>query len=302
MWSDRARFYVDEKIRWFTEMCNRAARAKMEEDRQGAVLMELVKLSDISADNDLQPRALITSDVVDEYAEAMRRGESFPPVTLFKDGTTYWLADGYHRYRAAKQAGLERVSAEFRTGTKEDALKFALSANAIHGLRRSQADKRRVVLIALEKFGDLSNREIGRLVKVDDKTIAKYRERVDIAADVIKRIDNGESVYAKHGEDRLFIFRLPDDPGRPGLHYAKLIFICHDFVCWDSRGFNTKYIKCAIYCSTCDDGDALKGVKPDFKRFHAANHLDMIDFDSWESISADCLPDILEIAIGAGGS
>ena len=135
----------------------------------------LIKLSDVAADDDLQPRVKIDAEVVEEYASAMQRGISFPPIIVFSDGEKNWLADGYHRYYAAKKAGLDCLAAEFRTGTKTDALKFALSANATHGLKRSQADKKRVVLMALKEFGELSDRDIGRLVKVDGKTVAKYR-------------------------------------------------------------------------------------------------------------------------------
>jgi hypothetical protein len=241
-------------------------------------------LVDVAADDDLQPRAKINDEVVDEYVSAMQRGESFPPIVVFRDGEKNWLADGYHRYYAAKKAGLDSIGAEFRTGTKLDALKFALSANATHGLRRSQADRRRAVLTALEQFGDLSNREIAKMVKVDDKTVGKYRERMIIAEDVIQRINNGESFYAKHGEERLFIFRLLDSTDRPGLHYIKQIFFGPGFIAWDKRGINTKYIKKSFRCLT----DEVQ--------------LEMVDFEDWKSISSDCLPDILEIATGAGGS
>lgn len=240
--------------------------------------MPLAKLSDITVDNDLQPRAFIKTEVVDEYAEAMQYGESFPPIILFSDGEKNWLADGYHRYYAAKKAGLDSLGAEFRTGTKTDAVRFSLSANANHGLRRSRADKRRAILMALETFGDLSNRELAKIVKVDDKTIGKYRERMAIAEDVIQRINNGESVYAKHGEDRLFIFRLPDSTDRPGLHYVKQFFFGPGFIVWDRRGINTEYIKKSFKCLT-DEAQ-----------------LEMVDFEDWKSISSDCLPDVLKIA------
>lgn len=153
--------------------------------------MPPVKLSEVSLDSDLQPRETITESVVDEYAEAMIRGETFPPVVLFNDGAAYWLADGYHRYKAAQKAGLHSVSAEFRTGTRHDALRYALSANTTHGLRRSQADRRRAVLIALREFGELSDREIGRMVKVDGKTVAKYRAELSGVASI------GDSAHTK---------------------------------------------------------------------------------------------------------
>jgi hypothetical protein len=243
--------------------------------------MQLIKLSDVAADDDLQPRVKIDAEVVDEYASSMRHGESFPPIIVFRDGEKNWLADGYHRYYAAKKAGLDCLAAEFRTGTKTDALKFALSANSTHGLKRSQADKKRAVLVAISEFGDLSNREIAKLVNVDDKTIGKYREKMVIADEVIQRINNGESFYAKHGDDRLFLFRLPDDPNRQGSHYIKQFFFGPGFTIFDKRGINTKYIKKFFKCLT-DEAQ-----------------LEMVDFEDWKSISSACLPYILEIATGA---
>lgn len=211
--------------------------------------MAEVKLSDITADDDLQPRALIKSAVVDEYAEAMQRGESFPPVTLFKDGAAYWLADGYHRFKAAQKAGIESLSAEIRSGTKLDALKFALSANAIHGLRRSSVDKRRAVLIALKEFGDLSNRELGRMVKVDDKTVGKYRERLAEVNAIKERIANGDSFCALDGKNGLlFVVKLDGS-------YVKLAYVngnrqvshLHsDEYEYTKRGVHLDYIECAV--------------------------------------------------------
>ncbi len=53
--------------------------------------MAVIKLSDISLDSDLQPRVTITQSVVDEYTDAMRSRENFPPITIFNDGTiTGW--------------------------------------------------------------------------------------------------------------------------------------------------------------------------------------------------------------------
>ena len=204
--------------------------------------MPLIKLTDIATDDDLQSRVKIEAEVVDEYASAMQRGESFPPIIVFSDGEKNWLADGYHRYNAAQKAEIERLSAEIRTGTKLDALKFALSANATHGLRRSSADKRRAVLIALEEFGDLSNRELGRMVKVDDKTVGKYRERLAIVNEVKARIANGESfVTLYEGYNLLFVVKL-DGP------YVKLAYTDDRTYTYTERGVHLDYIEHAV-CS-----------------------------------------------------
>src|SRR3954463_15654656 len=50
-------------------------------------------LESIRLDGDIQPRATETEDAtVTEYADAIRTGASFPPVCVFFDGQSKWLA------------------------------------------------------------------------------------------------------------------------------------------------------------------------------------------------------------------
>lgn len=107
-------------------------------------------LSEICTDGGTQTRAALDPATVAEYADAMTAGTVFPAVTVFHDGATYWLADGFHRHAAALQAGRADVDAEIRPGTQRDAVLYACGANAAHGLRRTNADKRRAVLTLLE--------------------------------------------------------------------------------------------------------------------------------------------------------
>jgi len=94
--------------------------------------------------------------VVAEYAEHI---ESLPPVVVFYDGTAYWLADGFHRVAAHVKAGRESVLADVRQGHRRDAILHSVGANAAHGLRRTNADKRRAVEILLrdEEWSGWSN-------------------------------------------------------------------------------------------------------------------------------------------------
>ncbi|MFY9326456.1 MAG: ParB N-terminal domain-containing protein [Georgfuchsia sp.] len=109
-----------------------------------------VKLSDIAIDGETQQRERINNDIVSEYAESMRCGAKFPVVTLFFDGVGYWLADGFHRYHATKEAGgITEINAEIREGTKRDARLFSASANGTHGIRLTNSDKRRSVMVLL---------------------------------------------------------------------------------------------------------------------------------------------------------
>ena len=109
----------------------------------------------------LQTRLLLSAETVEDYADAMRGKAKFPPVTVFADAErdTLWLADGFHRVAAAEATGYKHVKADVRPGTFADALKFALGANANHGLRRSNADKRHTLEMAWENRRELWPRE-----------------------------------------------------------------------------------------------------------------------------------------------
>ena len=57
-----------------------------------------IKLIDIVIDAGTQQRATINNDVVAEYAEAMKCGSKFPAITVFFNGSSNYLVDGYHRW------------------------------------------------------------------------------------------------------------------------------------------------------------------------------------------------------------
>jgi hypothetical protein len=107
-------------------------------------------LSDIILDPDLQPRQRIDEATCKEYLDALIDGAVFPPVTVFREGAQHWLADGYHRLHAHKAAGLTEIRAIVAPGTRLDALRFALGANAIHGKRREAGDYRAAYIRACD--------------------------------------------------------------------------------------------------------------------------------------------------------
>jgi uncharacterized ParB-like nuclease family protein len=134
-----------------------------------------VALSAIQFEGTTQVRAEINNEVVGEYAAAMTAGDEFPAVVLFVEANRYWIADGQHRLAAMKRNGQVNVYAHVFKGDRREAIKFALGANQKHGLRRSNADKRRAVEIALREFADLSSVEIGRLCGVSHTFVDKVR-------------------------------------------------------------------------------------------------------------------------------
>jgi hypothetical protein len=116
------------------------------ESHKSTVQLELKQLR---LDSRAQPRVVIDNRVVNDYAQQICEGATFPPVVAFRNGDIWWLADGFHRYHASWQAGREKIDVDEREGTLRDAILYSLGANAEHGLRRSNADKRRAVAAML---------------------------------------------------------------------------------------------------------------------------------------------------------
>jgi hypothetical protein len=138
----------------------------------------------IRTDGGTQMRAGLNEETVVEYLELILEPNEwpFPPVIVFHDGEVHWLGDGFHRVEAARryiqreQIGYT-VVAEVRPGTRRDAVLCAAGANAAHGLRRTNADKRRAVetLLRDEEWGQWSNREIARRCAVSQPFVSKLR-------------------------------------------------------------------------------------------------------------------------------
>lgn len=144
--------------------------------------IRLLKLSEIPTTAGTQIRASINKEALDEYAEAMKDATNkFPPVVVFHDGNRYILADGFHRVLAATRNGFRDIVAEVRKGAKSDALKYALSANAAHGIQRTNLDKRRSAEMALHEWPNLSDVELGRICAVSHTFVADVRRSIQPA-------------------------------------------------------------------------------------------------------------------------
>lgn len=132
-------------------------------------------LSNIELDSSIQCRAKIDSETVNDYAERMGEGDKFPPVDLYGTEEKAWIGDGWHRVMAAKQLGLVDIAATLHAGGRIEALKSALAANALQGQRRTNADKRRCVEIALREFPKMSSRAIGEMCVVAHSFVERQR-------------------------------------------------------------------------------------------------------------------------------
>ena len=165
-------------------------------------MSEKLLIGKIRTDGGTQPRATISKDVVGEYVADMLDGAEFPPVTVFYDGESYWLADGFHRLSAYRRTGAHEVSAEIRMGTVRDAILHSVGANRAHGLRRTNADKRRAVMALLNdgEWSRWSNNQIAKKCAVSLDLVNRMRSSLN---DSLSEKPTERTYTTKHGTEAI---------------------------------------------------------------------------------------------------
>jgi ParB-like chromosome segregation protein Spo0J len=120
-------------------------------------------------------RVELSEATVQEYADLYQEGKDLPPIRVIYDGSNYWLYDGFTRWHARRRAGLATIPCEITEGTQRDAVLLACGANAEHGLKRSNADKRKAVetLLADKQWGKKSQRWIADMCAVSETYVRK---------------------------------------------------------------------------------------------------------------------------------
>src|SRR3954454_18408873 len=136
---------------------------------------ELLSIDRIRRDPRTQPRNHISHEVVERYRDAMEAGDAFPPVTVFFDGTDYWLADGWHRVCAALCLGWQGIAAEVLPGGLRDAEWHSFSANATHGYPRGRDDVGRILgrIFRDPEWTAKGLREISRHTSIPFETVRR---------------------------------------------------------------------------------------------------------------------------------
>jgi len=133
-----------------------------------------VSIESIRLDGGTQTREKIYEATVAQYTEDILTGSVFPAIEIFDDGLNKWLVDGFHRLFAHKRAGLTEMEVIVHQGTQRDAQLYALGVNDKHGLQRTNAEKRKVVMIALNdlEWQDYSDIKLSKICKVSPTFVA----------------------------------------------------------------------------------------------------------------------------------
>lgn len=171
-------------------------------DRLVSTDKQLVTLTQVKRDGGTQPREAMQFGLIDEYAERMRvddrgfvvdpEGKEWDKLTVFEDDEgSFWLADGFHRVEAALRAGIERFQAQWEQGSQRDAVAYSLQANARHGAKRTNADKRRAVARALrdEEWVRWSDSRLAKMCAVSRPFVTSVRERLEGRGEIERLIE-----------------------------------------------------------------------------------------------------------------
>jgi hypothetical protein len=151
-------------------------------DDDGAitVLTTRIPMEGIRIDGGTQSRVSLHEPTVAEYAEVVRNGGQLPAIVVFEDGAEVWLADGFHRFHAHRAAGVGTILCEVHFGTRRDAILYSAGANASHGRRRTNEDKRRAVLLLLNdlEWAAWSDNQIAKACGVSHPFVGELRRSI----------------------------------------------------------------------------------------------------------------------------
>jgi len=144
-----------------------------------------IPLTSLTLVADTQARTGLRENVLEDYAEAMRDGAKFPPISVVSDGSTTWVWDGWHRVVAARSIDANAdIAASVIHGTLDDAIWLAASANRTHGCRRTNTDKVRALMLALRVRPEESLRVIAEWCGVSHEMVRQYKQSLQASAEI----------------------------------------------------------------------------------------------------------------------
>ncbi len=184
--------------------------------------IQTLRIETIRTNGGTQTRVQMNETAVKEYGEAMTDGAKMPPITVFFDGNDYWLADGFHRVQASMNIGALSIDAEVRHGDQRAARLFSAGANSLHGVQRTNADKRRAVtaLLSDEEWGDWGDRDIARQCKVSKDLVLLMRKELDEPSAETHPAKEPDS-DGSDSSDAIYLAKKPDSAAEKVRKYTR---------------------------------------------------------------------------------
>ena len=98
--------------------------------------------------------------------------DHLPPVEVIKTPDGYLLADGFHRIDAAALLGHDKIEANVREGTHDDAMELAALANLRHGQPLTRDDRNDAIRRLRRAHPRWSKRQLAAKAGVSQKTVS----------------------------------------------------------------------------------------------------------------------------------
>lgn len=160
-----------------------------------------IKLVEIRIDGGTQARVKMDRKHIEHLADLMQESVDVGPLCVFFDKKEYWLADGFHRYFAAKRNGTLEVECEVHEGSVEDAILHSFTVNGGRGLPMTKDDILSIVkrMLAHPKWKAWTDTQIAKHIGVSNSTVGRIRRKLEEEGEVDK---NTEKKYIdKHGKE-----------------------------------------------------------------------------------------------------
>ena len=156
--------------------------------------VEIVPLTTIQISEAIQPRISLDHDVVTEYQTLYAEAEDtepLPPLDVFHIKKTYYVADGFHRLAAAKEARRTTLVCHVYTGTESEAMRHAAYANLRRGLAYRRHDRERILerLLQDPQESPRSNRDLAQVLGLSHVTVGRARSRLAHIATLTQELD-----------------------------------------------------------------------------------------------------------------
>lgn len=164
-----------------------------------------VAIKNLTLDKGVQMRATLNRNAIIDYADAYEAGEKLPPIVVFwKAGGRWYVADGFHRVLAKRRLKAKTIKAEVRHGGKREAILYAARANVAHGVRRTNEDKRRAVILFLQdsEWRKWTDSTIAAACAVSAPLVAKYRSW--LTPDKEARVPEVRTYIDREGRERQY--------------------------------------------------------------------------------------------------
>ncbi len=168
---------------------------------QSDSVYQLLPVSKISG-NPKQPRTVFEKEALAELSDSIKAVGLVQPVVVRRRGDRYELVAGERRWRAAVQAGLEKIPAVIRDAGDAESLELAL----IENLSREDLnpmDTARAYAILQEDFGATQEELAGKLGR-SRSAVANTLRLLDLPDEVQALLENG-TLSEGHGRALLSV-------------------------------------------------------------------------------------------------